>query len=344
MTEWLGVQGEGLALSPCMPEQLGSMRNRLDVQKKLERESMGKRHGDWISGELVEEIFNKPSDALTIYRKGVIGVRTVRVQHGPMLDVVNFPVYARTKENVQKIREIKRESTKAQKLLNKKKSFLRLQYLANSNFEEGDIALAPSAFAVEPKEGEDPDKAARRIATNFVRVLGRYWKKHDRELKYLYTIERTESEKNGRRYHLHLLLNAHGFDRDEIESLWTRSSCNTKRYQENDEFFSGLAGYLNPTKGKEGQEKAGRRYWAGSRNLVEPTITRAYHKFTVAKIEKIARSLEMDARMILESAYPEYRCTRDVVCNRSDFMPGVHMYARMRRKDGKTDRKTPEKE
>lgn len=289
-----------------------------------------------ISGELVEQIFTQPSDERTEFRRGVIGTMTVRVQHGPMLDVVTFPVYARNKENTEKIREIKRESTKAQKLLNRKKSFLRLQYLANCNFEEGDIALAPSAFSVEPKDGEDPDTAARKIAQNFVRKLGRYWKKHGRELKYLYTIERTESAKNGRRYHLHLLLNAHGFDRDEIEALWTRSSCNTKRYQETDEFFSGLAGYLNPTKDKPTQEKAGKRYWAGSRNLKEPTITRAYHKFTVAKIERIARSLEIEAREILESAYPDYRCTRDVVCSRSDFLPGVHMFARMRRKDRKS--------
>lgn len=292
--------------------------------------------GKWmrgISGELVEEMFTKPSDERTEFRRGIIGTMTVRVQHGPMLDVINYPIYARTKENVQRIREIKKESTQAQKLLNRKKSFLRLQYLANCNFGEGDIELAPSAFRVEPKEGEDPDRAARRIAGNFVRKLARYWAKHDRELKYLYTIERTESALLGRRYHLHMLLNAHGFDRDEIEALWTRSTCNTQRYQHTEEFFSGLAGYLAPTKKKEGQEKAGKRYWAGSRNLTEPTITRAYHKFTVAKIERIARSLEMDARAILESAYPEYRCTRDVVCNRSDFLPGVHMYARMRRRD-----------
>lgn len=293
--------------------------------------SRTRMHG--YSGELVEQIFTQPSDERTEYRRGVIGVCTVRVQHGPMLDVVNFPVYARTKENAQKIREIKKESTKAQKRLNRKKSFLRLQYLANCNFEEGDIELAPSAFAVQPKEGEDPDKAARRITTNFISVLRRYWTKRGRELKYLYTIERTESKVRGRRYHVHMLLNAHGFDRDEIEGLWTRSTCNTQRYQHTDEFFSGLAGYLNPTKDKPDQEKAGKRYWAGSRNLKEPTITKAYHKFTVAKIEKIATSLEMDARAILESAYPEYRCTRDVVCNRSDFLPGVHMYARMRRRD-----------
>lgn len=292
--------------------------------------------GKWmrgISGELVEEMFTKPSDERTEFRRGIIGTMTVRVQHGPMLDVINYPIYARTKENVHRIREMKKESTQAQKLLNRKKSFLRLQYLANCNFGEGDVMLSPSAFTVDPKEGEEPDDAAHRIASNFVKKLGRHWKKRERELKYLYTLESTENALLGRRYHLHILLNANGFDRDWLESLWTRSQCNTRRYQDTDEFFSGMAGYLAPTKKKDGQEKAGRRYWNGSRNLTEPTITRAYHKFTVAKIERIARSLEMDARAILESAYPEYRCTRDVVCNRSDFLPGVHMYARMRRRD-----------
>lgn len=298
---------------------------------------MGKMRINGISGELVEEIFTRPSDDLTIYRQGVIGVCTVRVQHGPMLDIVNFPVYARTRENHEKIAEIKKGTSKAQKELNRKRSFLRLQYLANCNFGEGDIMLSPSAFCVEPRKNEDPDKAARRIAQNFVTKLRREWRKKERELKYLYTIERTESAIFGSRYHLHMLINAHGFDRDWVESLWTRSQCNTQRYQESEEFFSGLAGYLNPRNKKEGQEKAGRRYWAGSKNLEEPKITKAYHKFTVAKIERIAKSLEMDARAILESAYPEYRCTRDVVCTRSDFLPGVHMYARMRQKTGKSD-------
>lgn len=295
---------------------------------------MGKRING-ISGEMVEEIFTAPSDERTEYRRGVIGVMTVRVQHGPMLDVVNFPVYARSQENREKIRELKKGTSKAQKELNRKRSMLRLQYLANCNFGEGDVMLTPTAFAVDPREGEDPDKAARRVAQSFVTKLRRAWKSKGRELKYLYTIERTESGAHGRRYHLHMLLNSHGFDRDWVESLWTRTQCNTKRYQESEEFFSGLAAYLNPKSKKEGQEKAGRKYWAGSKNLEEPKITRAYHKFTVAKIERIARSLEIEAREILESAYPEYRCTRDVECKRSDFLPGVHMFARMRRRTEK---------
>lgn len=293
-----------------------------------------RRNVQGISAEGVEHIFTAPSDEHTEFRRGVIGVCTVRIQHGPMQDVLTYPVYARTPETVRKLDSLKKATTPAQKKVNRERSFRRLQYLANTNFEEGDVMLSPSGFKLDGDEAQ-ASRRARRIAQSFIAKLRRHWRKKGRELKYIYTIERTDGPVHGRLYHLHILLNAHDFDRDWLESLWTRSACNTRRFQDNDEFFSGMAGYFAPPRGKEGQEKAGRRYWECSRNLQEPRITKAYHKFTVRKIEQIARSLEMDARAILESAYPEYRCTRDVACSRSDFMPGVHMYARMRRKDGR---------
>lgn len=293
---------------------------------------MQKRILRGVSSEDALAMFNRPGDETTEYRKGVVGVRTVRIQHGPMLDIMCFPIYARASGPAQAVERIRRETSKAQKELNRRNSQLRLQRWANHNFDEGDVMLT----ATFSPSGPDTERSARRAVKNFIAKLRRHWKRLGRDLKYIYTMEMTEPKHIGRQYHLHILLNAHGFDRDWVEGLWQHGLCNSRRYQQTDEFFSGLAGYFNlPKDAKEGQEKAGRRYWEKSRNLKPPKETRADHKFTVRKIEKIALSLEMDGRAILESAYPGYRCTRDVRCTRSDFLPGVYMFARMRRQEEK---------
>ena len=116
----------------------------------------------------------------------------------------------------------------------------------------------------------------------------------------------------------------------QVERLWKLGFSNSREHQQNERGMAGFAGYLNVYKAK--QQKAGRKHWWGSRNLVRPPETYADHKFTPAKMERIARSLETDASFWLEKAYPGYYCIEDVRCHRSDYMPGVYLFARMRRK------------
>lgn len=289
---------------------------------------MGRKRS-W-SGEAMELIADKTTDINVDARKGVLAYRVETIKHGPMVDVKCYPIWSHM-TNWQTAKRIRKESTKAQRMLNLRRSMDTVTYLANENFSEDDVMLTLTSFRV---DGDDQDAAAKRTITSFVKKLRREWAKRDRELKYIYTLERTDSPIYGRRYHLHILLNAHAYDRDWLESLWTKSACNTRRYQDQAEHMGGFAGYLK--KPKEGQEKAGFRAWACSRNLKRPQPTVSTHKISIRKMERIAHAMEQEAREIVETVYPGYKCTRDVVTRRSDFVPGVYMYARLRRQNAES--------
>lgn len=272
------------------------------------------------------DMMTEPSDTATDTRRGIIGYRTRRIWHGPMMDVLVYPIYSR--EFMPEVREIlaaRKPTREIQARLNHRRSQDRLIRLANCNFQDGDMLLTMT-FA-EP-EGEERVKKHLR---NWEARLRRYWRKRGRELKFLCTMEKTESEKNGIRYHLHAIVNSHDFDRDEVENLWKLGICNSRVHRYQEAGMGGFAAYLIVYKST--QTKAGRKAWWGSRNLTQPKESYADHKFSPAKMERIARGLEMDGRWWVERAYPEFRCIEDVSCRRSDFLPGVYLFARMRRRD-----------
>lgn len=274
------------------------------------------------------DLMTIPTDARTDVRTGVIGYRTLRIEHGPMLDVIVMPIFTRdAAARAHDAIRLHKPTRAAQARLNQRRARERIVRLANCNFGDGDV-LFTATFAA---GGPDTDAAAQRIVSNWMDKLRRQWAKRGRALKYIYTVEWTESQANGRRYHLHALLNAHGFDRDWIEGLWTRGACNTKRHQYQEAGMGGFAAYMKIY--KEDQRKAGRKAYVCSRGLKQPRETRADHKFTIARMERIARTMEMDGRWLVERAYPRYRCIEDVRCTRSEFLPGCYMRARLRRRD-----------
>lgn len=280
------------------------------------------------SSEDYEVLFTEQPSSSTEVRKGVSAMRAKTVRHGDMIDVMLYPIWA-THAICDHARKAKAAATRtAQVELNHRRSQDRLVWLANANFQTGDGMLTCSAFKV---PNDDPKLAQKKISA-FLRRLKRYWARHGRELKYIYTTERTESKENGVRFHLHILLNFHGFDREELEKLWGVSMCNSIVMRENDEEFSGMARYMNIY--KQHQTKATHRAWNCSRNLVQPKITVSDHKVSVRRAEQIARDMDAGAREIFEKVYPEYRLTRDVTVRSSEFVPGVYVYARMRRKEG----------
>jgi len=271
------------------------------------------------------ELMTIPTDASTDVRTGVVGYRTLRIEHGPMLDVIVMPIYSRAAAaQVREAVRAHRPTRAAQVRLNQRRAQEHIVRLANCNFGDGDCLLTCTFRA----DGPDTDAAAQKIVSSFVDKLRRQWRKKGRPLKYIYTVEWTESPANGKRYHLHILLNAHGFDRDWLESLWTRGACNTRRHQYQEAGMGGFAAYLKIY--KEDQRKCGRKAYVCSRGLKQPRETRADHKFTAARMERIARRLESDGRYLVERAYPRYRCIEDVRCTRSEFLPGCYLRARLR--------------
>lgn len=272
------------------------------------------------------DMMTQPADELTNVRRGIIGYRTRRIWHGPMMDVLIYPIYSR--EFMPQVREALREhrpTSEIQRRLNHRRSQEKLIRLANHNFGDGDLLLTMTY--AEP-EGEE---RAKKTIKGWLKRMRRYFRAHGRELKYLCTLETTESEANGKRYHLHAIVNGAGLDRDEIEKIWAHGICNARRHVYQDAHMGGFAAYLSVY--KNGQEKAGRKAWWGSRNLVRPPESVADHTFTRARMEKIAASLETDGKWWIEKAFPEFRCIEDVRCSRSDFLPGVYVAARMRRRD-----------
>lgn len=275
------------------------------------------------------DLMTAPTGPDTDARTDVAGYHTLRVEHGPMLDVIVYPMYARSaRERVREAIRLHQPTRAAQARCNARRAQERIVRLANCNFGDGDVLLTTTFRA---GEGPESDAAAQRIVSRFVDKLRYAWKKRRRQLKYIYTIETTESEQNGKRYHLHILLNAHDWDRDWLESLWTLGACNTRRHQYREEGMGGFAAYLNIY--KSDQKKCGKKAYVCSRGLKKPRETRAARKFSPAKMERIARCLEQEARALVEKAYPRYRCVEDVRCTRSDFLPGVYMRVRMRRRE-----------
>lgn len=272
------------------------------------------------------DLMTQPSDERTDARRGIIGYRTRRIIHGPMMDVLVYPIYSRAfRPEVRAAIAEHKPTREAQRLINHRRSQDRLIRLANHNFEDGDQLLT---ITFREPEG---DEAAKREIRKWERRMRRYWRKRGRELKYLCTLEVTESEMHGRNYHLHAIVNGHGFDRNEIEHIWGNGFCNTRSHQANDKQFGGFAAYLTVYKPK--QEKAGRKAWWGSRNLIQPPETYSDHRMSTHKMERIARGMEKDGQFWVEKAFPKYRCIDEVICRRSDFVPGAYMFARMRLRD-----------
>jgi hypothetical protein len=282
------------------------------------------------------EILFTEGEAAEIDRSEVRAMRTKTTRHGPMLDVEIFPVWSHRATREAAIR--RREGMKeAQLRMSLRKSQTRLVQLANQNFGPGDCMVSPTPFRA---EGEAD---ARRKITNYLRRLRRIWDRAGKPFKYIYALEWTRSQANGERWHAHILLNAAGFDRDLIEGMWHESACNTRRYSYAEQGFGALAGYLKiekqgrkryrGTPEDETHGKGGRRIWNASRNLAEPAVTRADHKISIRKAERITRAMENEAREIIEKAYPGYRIVADIDCHRSDWVPGVYVRARLRKRE-----------
>ena len=287
------------------------------------------RRSAGYSAEECESLFTAAVSDCDVKREGIVAQRTKTYKCGAeFLEVETYPVYGRAMASIA--RERMRCSREAQVRVNLRRSKDRLIRLANTNFGSGDMMITCTAFEAES------EKAAQADVKNYIARLRYAFRKEGRELKYLYALEWTENEKYGRRYHVHILVNGHGMDRDRLEAMWKKSKCNTRRYQYDESGFAGLAAYLKIDKEKNAQTdkgKAGRRVWNASRNLTEPAETVSDHRLSRHKAERIATGLEIEAREILEKAYPDYRVVGEIRARRSDWVSGVYCYARMRRKD-----------
>ena len=263
--------------------------------------------------------------------EGTVGrmqYRTKTIKAGPRLEVEIYPVWPR--EIQRKARAARRNITPVRMAeINKRNAENYLVQLADANFSDEDIHLTLT-YAGSAPSFEQMQKDVR----NFFGRLKRFRRRNGMpELKYIYSIEDAEDGEK-KRIHSHMLLSGPGGKMDlnryraEVERIWAKGYANADRLQPNENGLEQITRYLT-------KQQRNRRRWCPSKNLKKPRVRVSNTKVSNARVKKIARTWENDAKEILEKIYPEYILAPDRArAYTSDLLPGVYIRAVMRRRGG----------
>lgn len=178
---------------------------------------------------------------------------------GPLVAQAIYPMATGSRGAVRSGR--KKLSSDAQRRMNLKYAWQKLELLIAANFKRGDLWITltydDAHLPASRKE------AAARVQAFFDR-LRKLRRRKGQDLRYLYC---TEHKHGDGRWHHHVLLNATGDDYDLIRKLWGQGGIEFIQIRiDRDKNFETLARYLC----KEQRDKVGQRLWSGSRNLRKP--------------------------------------------------------------------------
>lgn len=278
---------------------------------------VGRRKG--YSSKNYECLFdyeNQISIADLFSHDDVLRYRTKTITSGSIVECEIFPIW-KNRSEVKKAREyVTPEAQRAVNERNAKKTIIRK---INTNFTSEDV-VCHLTYAGEPPSLDE----ARKDIRNYIRRIKDFRRRYNLpEMKYIYVIEFDDGE-TGRlkRIHQHIIMSA--IDRDIAEGLWGKGRANCDRLKPDEYGLEALARYMV-------KDPRGVKRWAGSRNLLEPIVTIADHKVSKHQIEKIALEFEESGGVILSSKYPDCNLL-DVVTKRSDYVAGVYVYAKMRKR------------
>ena len=171
-------------------------------------------------------------------------------------------------------------TTPKQQNLNDKYARWYFGMLVKSNYGEGDIYI--TLTYEDGKQPKNIEEAEHEVYL-YMKRLRRLYKKHGKNLKYIYVTE--QGSKKGKIHH-HVLINHVGISRDELETVWHKKGlgqANSKRIREN--FLKGIeqiANYLQ-------KEPAGKKRWKNSQNLIRPWMSTSDDKYSRRKIDKMAQ-------------------------------------------------------
>lgn len=126
------------------------------------------------------------------------------------------------------------------------------------------------------------------------------------------------------KYHIHMILEAEGLDRGEIEALWPFGYVQCTRFDVKRDGAARLASYLTKNK------RCG-RWVSHSRNLKRPEAKVSDRRMSRRRARRVAEDVLYAGREIFEKLYPGYRLMATPRVTYSDFMPGCYIYCRMRR-------------
>lgn len=152
-------------------------------------------------------------------------------------------------------------SSEAQRRMNLKYAYQKLELEIAANFGRGDLYIT---FTYDDASLPASRKEANARMQAFFRKLRAVRKAEGQELRYLYV---TEHKHGDGRWHHHVLLNATGEDFALLRRLWGQGGieCRTIRI-DREKNYETLARYLC----KEQRDKVGQRLWSCSRNLRKP--------------------------------------------------------------------------
>ena len=248
-----------------------------------------------------------------IYRTNTIKSKNVK-EDKTLLESVIYPSFSHRSDVPRKK---KSNESKASKIAsNNKRARRKLMRLININFGKGDLWCT---FGWGKEHYPENEARAKKDVQNFIRYINRRRKKAGKEnIKYIYVLAYCEYE----RPHVHMILEG-DMNRDEIESLWTKSERkNTRRIQPDDNgMIIGLTEYIS-------RNPHGTKRWCCSRNLKRPSEpTRSYTKFKKRTVEKMAKNYEV-LKDEMEKKYPGYKFI-DAEVKYNGITAAFYIYARM---------------
>ena len=261
------------------------------------------------------------------------GYETHTCKHGDILEVEMFPHWS-IKGRGKKRGQATKPSRLVQKKLNYKNAKRHLERLLNLNFVKGrDIFLT---LTHTDENAPQTEKEAKKALENYLRRLKHFIKRSGDlpPLKYIAVTEWKKSSTGYMKPHYHVALNM--TDRDVIERLWGNGRTNARILQADPD--GGLQGMASYFIGADYEEKdqaraKNQRRYQHSNNLTQPMISVAQKKVSARKAADFARN-EQIAVDFFERAHPEYTYIKMEKVF-TDFVGGVYLYVRMRKKTDK---------
>lgn len=206
---------------------------------------------------------------------------------GDYIDIQIFPVYP-----ISRSRKERRRPTKAvQEKLNTKNARRQLLRLVRTNFKSGDMFLTLTYTDIHMSN--DVEKAKKDIQ-NFFRRMKRLYKKSDKELKYVWVMER--AKKTGR-IHFHVFCSG-GIDRNDIEKVWGLGFANSRSLTFDESGLSGLVYYVTK------DVPLMYRRWSCSKNMKKPVERQNDSRVSASKAKKLHDAADYIDKF--KEEYPKY--------------------------------------
>ncbi len=190
------------------------------------------------------------------------------------MDIAVFPVFEYKSKSSR--RKKRKPSSEVRQMLNEKNAQRKLSRLAKTNFGTNDYSGTPTYLdSTRPESVEQ----ARKDWQNFIRRVRKVYKKHNAELRYIWTIE--QSEKGN--IHFHVLLSG-GVPREEIEDAWGLGLFSLSRLKLDKDGADRLVNYICKSK------RVLYRRWSGSKNLKKPTERKNDSFITFGRAKKLYKA------------------------------------------------------